>query len=153
KNVQLEQDCNGKHQPRNENRPLDLLSQAQSLWQRRCRQGHRCRRRRRLRQPTRRQSHHAKPLKRDCRMSIPDILQQIVETKKHEVAAAKAKTPESNLRTQIASTESPRNFFAALTKEPEGYVNIIAEVKKASPSAGVMKADFDPVATAKLYHA
>ena len=57
-------------------------------------------------------------------MSIPDILQQIVETKKQEVAAAKAKVSESDLKTRIASTEAPRNFFAALTKNPEGFVNV-----------------------------
>ncbi|HEY4330125.1 MAG TPA: indole-3-glycerol phosphate synthase TrpC [Phycisphaerae bacterium] len=88
-------------------------------------------------------------------MSIPDILQQIVETKKREVAAAKIRVPEAGLRLRAKETEHPRNFFAALTKNPEGgaMVNVIAEVKKSSPSAGVMKADFDPVAIARLYHA
>src|SRR3954466_7327321 len=89
-------------------------------------------------------------------MSIPpphDILQQIVATKKQEVAAAKLRVPEEQLRAQVPGLEQPRNFFAALTKEPDGLVNIIAEVKKSSPSAGVMKADFDPVAIAKMYHA
>jgi indole-3-glycerol phosphate synthase len=88
-------------------------------------------------------------------MSIPDILQQIVATKKQEVAAAKARMPEVDLRRRAESRdlEGPRNFFAAVTKVPEGLVNVIAEVKKASPSAGVMKADFDPVAIARTYHA
>jgi len=86
-------------------------------------------------------------------MSIPDILQQIVETKKQEVAAAKLRVPEQQLRDKVLGLEQPRNFFAALTKEPDGLVNIIAEVKKSSPSAGIMKADFDPVAIAKMYHA
>jgi len=88
-------------------------------------------------------------------MSIPDILQQIVQTKKREVAAAKLRMPEADLRRRATSGAAgqPRNFFAALTREPEGLVNIIAEVKKASPSAGVMKADFDPVAIARQYHA
>lgn len=83
---------------------------------------------------------------------IPDILQQIVQTKKEEVAAAKNRVPVERLKEQCAAMENPRNFFAALTKEPEGLVNIIAEVKKASPSAGTIKSDFDPVAIARLYH-
>jgi indole-3-glycerol phosphate synthase len=88
-------------------------------------------------------------------MSLPDILQQIVQTKKQEVAEAKTRVPESELKRRIASgeLEPARNFFAALTKPPEGLVNIIAEVKKGSPSAGIMKADFDPVAIARSYHA
>lgn len=88
-------------------------------------------------------------------MSIPDILQQIVETKKQELAAALARTSEAELRARIKDLEAPRNFFAALTKDPDGLVNIIAEVKKSSPSAGAFKsdADFDPVAIAKTYHA
>ncbi len=46
-----------------------------------------------------------------------------------------------------------RNFFAAITRQPDGLVNVIAEVKKASPSAGVITSDFDPVAIAESYHA
>ncbi|HVS71995.1 MAG TPA: indole-3-glycerol phosphate synthase TrpC [Phycisphaerae bacterium] len=86
-------------------------------------------------------------------MSIPDILQQIVETKKAEVLAAKGRAPEGELRRRAGDMEGPRNFFAAMTKEPDGLVNVIAEIKKASPSAGVMKGDFDAVAMARIYHA
>lgn len=86
-------------------------------------------------------------------MAIPDILQQIVETKKREIASARQRIPEDELQRRAGDAPPPRNFFAALTKEPEGLVNIIAEIKKASPSAGVMKADFDPIAIARLYHA
>ncbi len=64
----------------------------------------------------------------------PDILQQIVETKKREVAAAKIAVPLDLLKERCAAIETPRNFFAVLTKHPEGLVNIIAEVKKSSPS-------------------
>lgn len=85
-------------------------------------------------------------------MSTPNILQQIVETKKHEVAEAKKRVSLEDLKRQCALAEATRDFFAALTKNPNGLANVIAEVKKASPSAGVMKTDFDPVAQAKAYH-
>jgi len=84
---------------------------------------------------------------------MSDILQRIVATKKTEVAAARAQVPLGELRDRCAALPAPRNFFAALTKPPAGLANIIAEVKKASPSAGVIKGDFDPVAVAQAYHA
>jgi indole-3-glycerol phosphate synthase len=86
-------------------------------------------------------------------MSIPDILQQIVGTKKLEIAAALARTSLEQVKAQAEEAFPPRNFFAALTKPPDGLVNVIAEIKKASPSAGTLRADFDPVAIAQAYHA
>lgn len=58
----------------------------------------------------------------------------------------------SDLQRRCSDLPPTRNFFAAITRKPTGLVNVIAEVKKASPSAGVIRADFDPVATAKAYH-
>ena len=87
--------------------------------------------------------------------SLPDILQQIVQTKKQEVAAAKTRESIDALRARCEGLPATRNFFAAVTKTPThgGWANVIAEVKKASPSAGVMKGDFDPVAIARAYEA
>jgi indole-3-glycerol phosphate synthase len=79
------------------------------------------------------------------------ILDRIVETKHREIAAAKAIRPLADLIVQIKDMASPRDFFEACTRS--GAVQIIAEVKKASPSAGVIRADFDPVEIAKIYEA
>ncbi len=80
-----------------------------------------------------------------------NILQKIVETKKREVAQAMSRMPLTELQAQCRDLEDPRNFFTAVTREPAGLVNVIAEVKKASPSAGIIRGDFDPVAIAKAY--
>src|SRR5215203_1859827 len=80
------------------------------------------------------------------------ILDKIIATKREEVAERSKRVPVEALRERISELGRPRNFFNAVTKKPVGKkVNLIAEVKKASPSAGVIRADFDPVKIAKAY--
>src|SRR5688572_9700027 len=79
------------------------------------------------------------------------ILDQIVETKRQEVAERKSLVPLEQLRATIATLGRPRNFFHAVTTPTKKPVNLIAEVKKASPSAGVIRADFDAVTIARAY--
>jgi indole-3-glycerol phosphate synthase len=81
------------------------------------------------------------------------ILDQIIENKRLEVADRKVRVPENALRETISTLGRPRNFFQAVTKKGKKPLNLIAEVKKASPSAGVMRADFHPVEIAKTYAA
>src|SRR4051794_40958050 len=81
------------------------------------------------------------------------ILDQILQTKRQEVEQRKVAAPVEALREKIASPGRPRNFFHAVTKKGPKPVNLIAEVKKASPSAGVIRADFDPVKIAREYEA
>lgn len=78
-----------------------------------------------------------------------DILSQIVSTKRNEIARAKAAVPEPELRARIKDAPVLRDFFAPLAAG--GPIKLIAEVKKASPSKGVIRADFDPVAIARIY--
>jgi indole-3-glycerol phosphate synthase len=77
------------------------------------------------------------------------ILDNIVATKRTEIDRAKAARPETALREQLAAAPPVRDFFAPLAAA--GPIKLIAEVKKASPSAGLIRADFDPVAIAKIY--
>lgn len=81
------------------------------------------------------------------------ILDQIVSDKRQEVAARKAALPLEELRKQLRDLPKCRNFYQAVTKKNPRGLNVIAEVKKASPSAGVIRADFDPVAIARNYQA
>ena len=77
------------------------------------------------------------------------ILEKIVATKRGEIAAARARRSEQELRAALDDAPPVRDFFQPLAAE--GPIRLIAEVKKASPSAGVIRADFDPVAIAKIY--
>ncbi len=88
---------------------------------------------------------------------IPDaepqhILEEIVWHKEEEVAKLRDRLPLIRLRQQITNIEHPLNFLSALQN---GKTNpaLIAEVKKASPSKGVIREDFDPVEIAKSYEA
>ncbi len=82
---------------------------------------------------------------------MSDILQKIVRTKRQEVADRSARTPLEQLKEAVPSLPRPRNFFRALTAETAKPLHLIAEVKKASPSAGVIRADFDPIEIARRY--
>lgn len=82
---------------------------------------------------------------------MPTILDQIVATKRNEIEQAKTARPAAELRARLADAGPVRDFFAPLAAA--GPIKLIAEVKKASPSAGVIRADFDPVAVARTYAA
>lgn len=80
------------------------------------------------------------------------ILDQIIDTKREEVATAKRAIPLSELQSKIRHVESPRDFFGTVIKCHGDKPNLIAEIKKASPSAGLIRANFDPAAIARIYH-
>jgi indole-3-glycerol phosphate synthase len=94
------------------------------------------------------------------------ILDQIVATKREEIAAARAACPASELRKSLADAPPPRDFFLALAPRRDraagpaagadarpqaDSIRLIAEVKKASPSKGLIREDFQPVEIAKIY--
>ena len=78
------------------------------------------------------------------------VLDAIFARKRDEVQAAKAAVPLAELKAQALDVERPRGFALALSTASQA-VALIAEVKKASPSQGVIRADFDPVAIAQAY--
>jgi indole-3-glycerol phosphate synthase len=79
-----------------------------------------------------------------------NILEEIVWHKEKEVDRMREKLPLLELRQQVAAAQPPRDFLGAL-KNGKTDPALIAEVKKASPSKGVIRQDFDPVAIAKAY--
>ena len=84
--------------------------------------------------------------------NTPDILKQILKRKKEEVIARKKTRPLSDLKTQAAAAPAPRRFYHAITSTIDaGRPAVIAEIKKASPSKGVIREDFDPAAIAASY--
>ncbi|MEE8400283.1 MAG: indole-3-glycerol phosphate synthase TrpC [Desulfobacterales bacterium] len=84
-------------------------------------------------------------------MSTKDILSQIVEHKKKEIAEARKAVSEDQLREQAGVAREKRPFFDSLAHPGPSGVNIIAEIKRASPSKGIFSPDLDPVTTATAY--
>jgi indole-3-glycerol phosphate synthase len=79
---------------------------------------------------------------------MPNILDEIVAAKTKELALQKAQVGQLELETRISSQPAPLNLSGALLG---GDVRLIAEVKKASPSRGLLSPDFDPVLLAQIY--
>jgi indole-3-glycerol phosphate synthase len=77
------------------------------------------------------------------------ILDTIVVHKQEEVKIQKSQLPLSELRQTLRDSPPTRDFKAAISMP--GQINLIAEVKKASPSKGIIRDDFDPIAIAQIY--
>src|SRR5262245_53186430 len=88
----------------------------------------------------------------------PTTLETILEHKRQEVAAAKAQTPLAELEAVVAQEEPPRNFFRAVIPKNPNKTSVIAEIKRQSPSAGLIRPEYEgdafkPEDIARQYHA
>jgi len=85
---------------------------------------------------------------------MSDILKRILATKRTEVAQAKKGVPQREMESRAREAAAPRDFVAAMrSRMDSGKPAVIAEVKRASPSKGLLRADFDPAAIARSYEA
>jgi len=83
---------------------------------------------------------------------MTDILAKIADYKRDEVAVRKAGRPQAQVEADAATADAPRGFQASLERNHgPGRLALIAEIKKASPSKGVIREDFDPPALARAY--
>lgn len=80
------------------------------------------------------------------------ILDQIIETKREEVEAARTARPLDTLKAAMRDLPPPRDFRAAVSRPSPRGVRLIAEIKRRSPSAGLIRPDFDPTELARIYH-
>ena len=84
--------------------------------------------------------------------STPDILKRILQRKREEIESRRLHSSEQQLLEQAQQASPSRGFIAALQRNiRQGKSAVIAEIKKASPSQGVIRENFDPVAIAKSY--
>jgi indole-3-glycerol phosphate synthase len=85
---------------------------------------------------------------------VSDVLDRIAAYKREEIAAAKARISPEDIERQAYQADPPRGFVAAIRRElAEGRPALIAEIKKASPSKGLIRPDFDPPSLARAYEA
>ena len=86
--------------------------------------------------------------------AVPGILERILARKREELDAARRAIPLAEVQRRAAAAAAPRDFEGALrAKMSAGRPAVIAEIKKASPSKGLLRADFDPAAIARGYEA
>jgi len=84
---------------------------------------------------------------------MSDVLAEICARKRDHIAERKAALPEARLREHLSAAPPVRPFAAALERAAAGGYGLIAEIKKASPSKGLIRADFDPPELARAYQA
>ncbi|MDP6952654.1 MAG: indole-3-glycerol phosphate synthase TrpC [Alphaproteobacteria bacterium] len=82
---------------------------------------------------------------------MSDVLARICADKREHIRACQAARPMAQLQAELASAAPPRDFIGALDAAAANGIGLIAEIKKASPSKGLIRADFDPPALARAY--
>jgi indole-3-glycerol phosphate synthase len=79
------------------------------------------------------------------------ILNEIVKKTKERVKDRKAKISLHDIKSMIGNSQAPMDFLASLKRRPDEPIKLIAEIKKASPSKGIIRMDFDHLSIARIY--